>query len=565
MTKIKNRMGSKVLSLLLVVLTVISLVFSLSACGSSIEYDDRNADEELTDFIARIIATNNSYRLYFLAASNGYDIIPESVKEEKDKSYNPPSASDYVDEDGNCKKHTSTDGDGKCDRCETEVKKDSEIGVKAAQTVLNFILKDGSFENAQDKKDFEAFRDSLTTDTAESLTASMDKIAAVTESKSFKTNFSLEADNGLFTYILLGIGKALGWVTGLVGNYYVVAIMLFALIVEILMLPVAIKQQKNSIGMAKLRPAMAKIEKKYAGRNDPATLQKKREELMELQQKEGYSPFSGCGPMLIQLLIVGFILYPIIQNPLRYVLWQSDGFSSALVYYATAPIECGGLGIQLSSADNVIELLSYLNADNMAGITNFAVIENSTAVLARYNELTIPNFTALGINLGRIPSLFKNISILVLVPFLNVAAQWLTMFLSKKWNNNGMAPGMDGQEMASQKIMLYLPLLMTLWILFKIPAMIGVYWLFRSLVALLKQYIMQLALPIPKFTPEQIKEFERLEKEREKAQKAALKQQPKVRSLHYIDADDYDELPEAPAAPTDKNKHIATEKPEIKD
>ena len=562
MTKIKNRISRKALSLALVILTVISLVLSLSACGDKITYRERpNADADPEDYIARIISTNESYRLYFLAASNGYDIIPESVKEEKDKNYNPQTAY-YAD--GKCVKHTDADSNEKCDRCDETVESNPAVGVITAKLVLSFILADGEFENADDKKLFEDTIASLTTTTEEEIAASIALVKNITACANFKTTYTLEAENGLFTYILLGIGKALGWVTGIVGNSYVVAIMVFAVIIEVLMLPVAIKQQKNTIGMAKLRPAMARIERKYAGRNDPATLQKKREEMIALQQKEGYSPFSGCGPLLIQLLIVGFILYPIIQNPLRYVLWQSDGFSSALVQYATAPKSCGGLGIQLSSNGNVIELLSQLNPENMAHIKDFALIENGSAILDIYiNELSIPNFEAFGINLGKVPSLFNNISILVLVPLLNVLAQWVTMFLTKKWNGTATPGGMDGQDMASQKIMLYLPLLMTLWILFKIPAMIGVYWLFRSLIALLKQYIMQLALPVPKFTPEQIKEMEKLEKEREKAQKAALKQQPKVRSLHYIDADDYDDLPEAPAT-EEKNKTLSA-KPEIKD
>ena len=42
-------------------------------------------------------------------------------------------------------------------------------------------------------------------------------------------------------------------------------------------------------------------------------------------------------------------------------------------------------------------------------------------------------------------------------------------------------------------------------------------------------------------SPVAIKEMEKMERERQKAQKAALKTQPKVRSLHYIDDDDYEE------------------------
>ena len=70
-------------------------------------------------------------------------------------------------------------------------------------------------------------------------------------------------------------------------------------------------------------------------------------------------------------------------------------------------------------------------------------------------------------------------------------------------------------------------------------------------------------MPIPKYTEEEIKEMEKTERERQKAQKAALEAQPKVRSLHYIDDDDYEELPEVKSS--DATKHVSGDAPEIKD
>ena len=113
------------------------------------------------------------------------------------------------------------------------------------------------------------------------------------------------------------------------------------------------------------------------------------------------------------------------------------------------------------------------------------------------------------------------------------------------------------------KIMEILPLALTCFILFQIPAMIGVYWFIRSIISLGKQYLIKLAMPIPKYTEAEIKEMEKMERERQKAQKAALKAQPKVRSLHYIDDEDYEELPEIKS--NDANKHVSNDAPEIKD
>lgn len=288
---------------------------------------------------------------------------------------------------------------------------------------------------------------------------------------------------------------------------------------------------------------------------------------MELQQKSGYSPFSGCLPLIIQLIIVGFILYPIIQNPLRYVLNESTDFSSALMTYATAPKAAGGLGLDIS-AGNVMELLSSLNAGNMEGFADFALIRANDAadILGEYNTLlpSMPKFTAFGINLGRTPA-FTNI--LILVPILNTVGQWFSMQLTRRWTGTGYNAmgGEDAQGRFSIKMMDVIPLLMTVFILFQVPAMIGIYWFFRSLVSLGKQFVMQKVMPVPKYTAEEIKEMEKAEKERQKAQKEALKQQPKVRSLHYIDADDYDELPEAKNTPSNQGKKLGSDAPEIKD
>ena len=410
------------------------------------------------------------------------------------------------------------------------------------------------FDNeTNDQTNYESFKNSLT----------KEKVKEVIASDNFKEEYDLDNDAGFPTILLVWIGKFLGLITNIVGDYYVLAILVFAIIVEILMLPMAVKQQKNSIGMAKLRPAIARIEKKYAGRTDQVTMRKKQEEIMELQQKSGYSPFSGCLPLILQLIIVGFILYPIIQNPLRYVLNESTDFSSALMTYATAPQAAGGLGLDIS-AGNVMELLSALNADNIKGIADFALIKNSDVILTEYASLSMPKFTAFGINLGRTPA-FTNI--LILVPILNTVGQWFSMQLTRKWTGTGYnAMGAeDAQGRFSLKMMDVIPLLMTVFILFKVPAMIGIYWFFRSLVSLGKQFIMQKVMPVPKYTAEEIKEMEKAAKERQKAQREALKQQPKVRSLHYIDADDYDELPEAKPTSSNQSKRLGSDAPEIKD
>ena len=95
------------------------------------------------------------------------------------------------------------------------------------------------------------------------------------------------------------LGSMLAWFESITGTY-ALSLLFYALIFKVVFIPFSIKQQKNQIKMAKLAPKIELIKAKYKGRTDRVTMQKQQTEIMELQQKEGYSPFSGCLPLLIQ-------------------------------------------------------------------------------------------------------------------------------------------------------------------------------------------------------------------------------------------------------------------------
>ncbi len=106
-------------------------------------------------------------------------------------------------------------------------------------------------------------------------------------------------------------------------NYYWVAIILFSLIMEIVLLPLSIKQQKSSVKQATLRPKEIAIKRKYKNRTDKAAQQEMNMEIQEMYQKNGYNMFGGCLPLLIQLPII-MILYSIVRQPLQYTLFMDD-------------------------------------------------------------------------------------------------------------------------------------------------------------------------------------------------------------------------------------------------
>ena len=151
----------------------------------------------------------------------------------------------------------------------------------------------------------------------------------------------------------------------------------------------------------------------------------------------------------------------------------------------------------------------------------------------------------------------------VLIPVLAAGFQWLSMWLTRKWQ--GAQPVGDGQTQASLRVMDFVMPLMTVWFTFQFSGMLGVYWIYQSIFAILQQYVLSKAMPLPKYTEAELREMEKAEKEKAKAQRAALQSQPKVKSLHYIDDDDYEELMEMKKTNTEKKGSMGLSSSDLKD
>ena len=69
------------------------------------------------------------------------------------------------------------------------------------------------------------------------------------------------------------------------------AIILFTIVTKLLLLPLAIKQQKSTVKMQIIQPKMQEIQAKY--KNNP---QKMNEEIQALYERENYSMTAAPGP-----------------------------------------------------------------------------------------------------------------------------------------------------------------------------------------------------------------------------------------------------------------------------
>ncbi len=364
--------------------------------------------------------------------------------------------------------------------------------------------------------------------------------------KSLQTTVDTQSSTGLFDGLLRGIGTVLRWLTNTLcfGNY-LIGICLFAVIIEILMLPFAIKQQKNSIKQATLRPKEMAIRNKYKGRNDQVTMQKMQQEIQEFYQRENFSPYSGCMPLLVQLPII-MALYSIIIDPLHYVLGQASGISTALTSYFTAARAAGGMGMTMSG-NGTIAILSQLkdNLTSIDGIKNFLYFSNSDKVFESLNAVVnkIPNFKLGEVNFGLTPN-FEKLDILLLVPILTFVTYFATSKLNRKFMYQPATnAGADERQVACSNTVMdvTMPAMSTVFT-FMVPALVGIYWVFRSIVGLGKQFLLSKAMPLPTFTEEDYKAAAR-----EMAGKRVVKKSEnvgKVRSLHHIDDEDFEDTRE---------------------
>ena len=335
------------------------------------------------------------------------------------------------------------------------------------------------------------------------------------------------------------INKPLGWLlkfcSKLVGNNYIFAILLVALLFEIILLPFSIKQQKNSIKQARLRPKEMAIRKKYAGRDDKPTQQKMSQEIQELYQKEGYNPLSGCLPLLIQLpLLLG--LYNVVIDPLKYICGFSTELIERIATLAGTEVTRGG----------TMALLSKIKS---MGYATFSTLSAEGFTEEVFN--TMPDLTVWGFDLSISPSSCMNTAsmstlsgwLILSVPIITFLAYFFSMKMSRKLMYQ---PATDNQAQmgCSNKVMDFVMPLFSVFISFGVPAALGIYWIAKSLFGVVKQVALYFAMPLPKFTEE---DYRLAEKEvGAKPDKSAAKKSGRVvRSLHHIDDEDFEDTAEA--------------------
>lgn len=109
--------------------------------------------------------------------------------------------------------------------------------------------------------------------------------------------------NGLHNFIV-----SLGVPAEREGLSYILAILIFTVIIRLLILPLNIKSTRSNARMQEIQPEMKKLQAKY--KNDPQKLQLETSKLMK---ENNVSMFGGCLPTLLPLPIL-FALYGVFRT-----------------------------------------------------------------------------------------------------------------------------------------------------------------------------------------------------------------------------------------------------------
>ena len=322
----------------------------------------------------------------------------------------------------------------------------------------------------------------------------------------------------------------------LVDNYGL-AIILFAFIAKLLMLPISIKGEKGRLKMQAVQPKMNALQQKYKGDTKNP---KYSEELQQLYAEEGYNPMSGCLPTFIQLpIILG--LWNAIRRPLTYIVGLNKLTNFAIVNI-----------LRSSGVQKIIDALGNTNLADFDAVTKWlqtneirvaqalndpTVFETVKSGLADYalkhpdsgfiTDFTTLNLNFLGLDLGMTPSEYINEagSMFVwttLLPIISGITSFLVSYLTQKINAQ---PTPDGQK-TNMNLLLYTMPLLSVWLAFSFQTGVGIYWIASNVLSIGQIFLLKAIVkpPKPEEKPKkekklnynQIEKMKRIEEEKEK-------------------------------------------------
>lgn len=276
---------------------------------------------------------------------------------------------------------------------------------------------------------------------------------------------------------------------------YGFAIILFTLLTKVILIPVSILVQKNSIKLVKMKPKLDELKNRLIDDKDAYL-----DEQIALYKKEKYRPFAGLIPLLIQIpIILGLI--DVVYKPLKYVLMIPRDIINEFTRIA------GGFGELGASPElKVVELLA--SPENRAAFMQATGSFSSTDVSSAIDSISSMQLEFFGFNLAAIPTFALNL--LFLIPVLAGISAWLLCVFQNKVNVLQVE-----QNKLSQWGMSIFMIAFSVFFAFLVPGGVGLYWIAGNLFAIPVLYLMNAIYNPKKYIDyEYLETMKRLNKEK---------------------------------------------------
>jgi YidC/Oxa1 family membrane protein insertase len=284
-----------------------------------------------------------------------------------------------------------------------------------------------------------------------------------------------------------------------------VSIIVFTVVVQLLLTPLKLKQQRTTRAMARIQPAMKKIQDKYQGKKDQESQLRYSEEMNAIYKKHKISPFSGCLPLLIQLPIM-YSLFSVLRHPSKYIASLNNIYTGVATILMDKVVNYQSL---LVDSIEVVSQRTMLNYD-LTSITATAHGSGLSDLVSQLNSsqwsellLKIPSnpeltlllerkhdFEWFLVNLIDTPAqLFQSGNIFaLLVPLIAGASTFIfsktTMAATQATQPQGDGPNQTQSMMKTMNIMMPI---MTGTFAYTMPVGLALYWISGNLIMMVQQ------------------------------------------------------------------------------
>ncbi|MEA4965933.1 MAG: YidC/Oxa1 family membrane protein insertase [Oscillospiraceae bacterium] len=283
--------------------------------------------------------------------------------------------------------------------------------------------------------------------------------------------------------IRIPFGYLLEFLYNLTSNYGV-ALILFAVIVKIILVPLSMKSKKSTMKMTRLSPMLKDLERRYG--DDKAKYQ---QETMRLYKEEGVSPTGGCIWSFIPLAIL-IPLYQVIRQPMVYMMHLSADTATSIVDSLL------NMGVNLGTSTYYHQLVAASKLPQY--------LDQIKSAVPALSGVTIPtiNFNFLGCDLSAIPN-FRFWTLagwaaigLFLIPLVSGLSNWATMWVTQKFNSS-VATNEKGEKgqvadaaASSMKTMIMIMPFFSIYIGYTMPAGISIYWIAQAVLGVAQEWIL---------------------------------------------------------------------------